>query len=333
MLSSLLKLRRRNLGWWLLGALAGAPACGSSDDDVGTGGASAVGGDTSSGSGGASIGGRESYGGRPTGGALSSGGASGGTLSDGGTATGGAESLGGAVAGGSSGTGGGGDGCLEVTEPKAPQAARSFGFSGTDSDYSLLYDDLCVVPSDCVPPCMERGGTEEFCSASICIDYEPDYCLPPTKWRGVEGALSKSDSIEYSAVTSLSLSNGADHDRLILDDFEFDVPSDATIVGISATIHHAGGGAEEASDQVVRIVKGGVIGETGREKPGYWPLEITPEPYGGPDDLWGETWTPADVNSESFGLAIAALPADSGGRAYVDVAYLEVHYRPAGCDE
>lgn len=215
---------------------------------------------------------------------------------------------------------------MHSSGPKAPASARSHGFSGTDEQYAELYDAPCTVAADCTAPCTERGGSEEFCVDSICIDSEPDYCLPPTKWRGVSGALAEGASIDDAAVTSLSTSNGTEHDRLVVDDFGFEIPEGATIEGITAVIRHAGGGPTECSDQRVRIVKGAAISEEPREKQGYWPVDLTNETYGGQTDLWGETWTPADINSAEFGLAIAALPGDYGGRAYVDIAYLEVHY-------
>jgi hypothetical protein len=50
--------------------------------------------------------------------------------------------------------------------------------------------------------------------------------------------------------------------------------------------------------------------------------------YGGPEDLWGETWTPADLNSEDFGVALNAIYTDTAGngRAYVDIVYVTVNY-------
>jgi hypothetical protein len=157
----------------------------------------------------------------------------------------------------------------------------------------------------------------------VCIEADPNYCLPPTKWRSLEYALSESDSPYDSAVTSLSTGNGDTHDRLIVEDFGFEVPASARIEGITARVRHSSDGA---SDQVVRIVKAGQIGTTPREKEPLWPVEPTYETYGGEDDTWGETWTVEDINNPEFGLAIAALPAELGSRAYVDVVVLEVHY-------
>lgn len=274
-----------------------------------------------------------STGGTPTG--------SGGQEASGGAATesaGGTESLGGQDATGTGGkaigaggndqTGAGGaptDECSRSTGQKAPRAARSFGFSGSDTDYAELYDAPCTVDDDCVAPCTARGGTEEFCGDSICIHSATDYCLPPTKWRAIDQVLTEGTTEDDAAVTSLSTANGAEHDRLIVEDFEFALPETAVILGITATIRRSGG-AQEASDQRVRLVKAGAVSSVPREMPGSWPTTLTAASYGGFTDLWGESWTPSDINSPNFGLAISALPSGTSGRAYVDVVYLEVHY-------
>lgn len=209
------------------------------------------------------------------------------------------------------------------TGPRHARAARSAGFSGTDDQYSELYDQQCSDATDCIAPCVDRGGTGEFCAQHVCIDSTDDYCLPPTKWRGLSAALFEGTDIYDAAVTSLDTSNGAQHDRLIADDFKHEVPSNATIRGISVTIRHASDGA---SDQVVRVIKGGIMGEADRAKPELWPVDLEAAEYGGPEDLWGEEWTPEDVNAADFGVAVAALPASSGSRAYVDIIYTTVHY-------
>lgn len=38
---------------------------------------------------------------------------------------------------------------------------------------------------------------------------------------------------------------------------------------------------------------------------GDWPLSLSVVSYGGEGQLWGETWTPADINSSNFGFGIS----------------------------
>lgn len=52
-------------------------------------------------------------------------------------------------------------------------------------------------------------------------------------------------------------------------------------------------------------MKGGVIGSTNRNLGSYWPTSDTYVSHGSNSDLWGETWTTADINSNGFGVAIS----------------------------
>lgn len=213
-----------------------------------------------------------------------------------------------------------------VAGPQHALRARSVGFAGTDEEYSELYDLPCSSQGDCVSPCVDRGGTEDFCSASVCQGSGAKYCLPPTKWRALSELQSEGTSIDDAAVTSLSLANGSHYDYLIGDNFEFELPASAWIDGIAVTIRRAADAASGAADQAVRIVRGGMIGDLNHARTTPWDSTFEAVEYGGPTDLWGEAWTPAVINSPDFGVAIAVTPA-SGGRAYVDAIQLTVHHR------
>ena len=106
--------------------------------------------------------------------------------------------------------------------------------------------------------------------------------------------------------------------------FGFTIPAPAQIVGIEATIErHSNLGT--ISDARVRIVKGGVVGATERALAGTWPaITDAVVTYGGSSDLWGETWTPADINAGGFGLALSVQ--DSTDLALVDHMTLKVFY-------
>ncbi len=276
-----------------------------------------------------------------TGGDVASGGSgdSGGSGSGGDVTTGGAFAAGGTSSGGDSSggeTGSGGDAaggapaCAAASAgPVLGGSARSSGFSGTDAEYGELYSDPCEADGDCDAPCEERGGTAEFCATSVCIESMPNYCLPPTKWRSLEGALTVGESTADAAVTSLSLANGDEHDLLLVDDFGLEVPADATIVGIVASVRKAKGVTDSVTDYRVQLLKGGELVGDDLGSSDQWPTALTSIDYGSDSELWGETWEPDDVNDEGFGVAIGALPGQSSGRAYVDSIEVTIHYVPA----
>lgn len=264
-------------------------------------------------------------GGSESGGAGASGGSSSGGVASGGSDTGGTSSGG---LGGQNGGTGGGDACgVQTAGPYFPGAARSAGFSGTDAEYAELYDHLCDVPGHCLTPCMAGGGTEAFCAETKCVEGSASFCLPPTKWRALVHVLTEGKRLADAAVTSLSLANGDEHDLLIVDDFGFNLPADAEVVGISASIRKASESADEASDQAVRLVRAGVVGETDRGTDELWPVPLTSVVHGSMSDLWGESWSASDINSEDFGLAMSALPITGSGRAYVDTIAITVYFQ------
>ena len=72
-------------------------------------------------------------------------------------------------------------------------------------------------------------------------------------------------------------------------------------------------------DESVKIVKSdGSFGtEDKANKTTRWPSSDTYFSYGGATDLWSETWTPSDINSSNFGVAIAARSSAFGTTHYL----------------
>ena len=87
-------------------------------------------------------------------------------------------------------------------------------------------------------------------------------------------------------------------------DFGFALPPDAVIEGIQIDFERRG---FKVFDNRVRIVRNGVVGGTDRSIPGDWnAFSDVVRTYGGNGDLWGESWTAADINNANFGFAISA---------------------------
>ena len=110
--------------------------------------------------------------------------------------------------------------------------------------------------------------------------------------------------------------------------FGFAVPPTAVIVGIEVDIERkAGVGVIE--DNAVRIVKGGAAQTTDKSMLGAWPAADTVVTYGSPTDLWGTTWTPADINGAGFGAALSAKDS-AASFAQVDAFGITVYYGVCG---
>jgi hypothetical protein len=107
--------------------------------------------------------------------------------------------------------------------------------------------------------------------------------------------------------------------------FGFSLPSDATVQGILVEWERKLGSGTDCRDNAVRIIKGAVIGSTDRSAGGNWPGSEAYASYGGSSDLWGLTWTAADVNASNFGAALSATTT-SGGQAAVDHVRITITY-------
>ncbi len=114
----------------------------------------------------------------------------------------------------------------------------------------------------------------------------------------------------------------------------FAVPVTATICGIQVDAERRQQGAGtgcSVKDNSVKIVKNGVITGTEHASTLVYPgLDIYGS-YGGPNDLWGTTWTPSDINATNFGVAYSTcLKTDAVGifmSAEIDHMQITVFYK------
>ncbi len=124
--------------------------------------------------------------------------------------------------------------------------------------------------------------------------------------------------------TTSALAGGTGNtQRLQATNFGFSVPVGATITGITVEVTRAGAAAGDVSDVIVKLLKAGSIVGTDKSSPATWPISFTSTTYGG--DLWGTTWTPAQVNASDFGVSVQANIV-SGNLALVDAIRLRVNY-------
>lgn len=152
--------------------------------------------------------------------------------------------------------------------------------------------------------------------------------LPETgkAWSNVDSVTAPDGN--YATVI---LQNGEVSDALQATGFGFDIPPEATILGIEVSVLRgsSSGTSPFIRDHAVRLVKGGTPAGDDRAVGTKWPTTLAEALYGGPGDLWGSTWTPEDVSSEDFGivLAAAAHPIDATPlSASVDAVQITVTY-------
>lgn len=123
-----------------------------------------------------------------------------------------------------------------------------------------------------------------------------------------------------------TLTAGQTSVRLKITDYGFTVPGGATITGIKVDITRYAT-SEDIQDLQVRLVKGGLTQTHDKAAGGNWPDgdNIGTVSYGGDADLWGDTWTPANINDAGFG-AVLRVQTVGGDTANVDGLEITVYY-------
>src|SRR5574343_1720751 len=116
------------------------------------------------------------------------------------------------------------------------------------------------------------------------------------------------------------------------------VPTGATINGIKVEIEKMSvnnSATNYCQDSEVKIIKAdGTIGTTNRaDTTTKWGTSDAYATHGSNSDLWGETWTSADINDADFGVAISAkivVPNKANNTIYIDHIRITVYYTVAG---
>lgn len=201
----------------------------------------------------------------------------------------------GAVAGG-----GGGGACAESNTNRT-------GGAGAAGQVTITY-----TPSG-------GGGTGTVtASPTLCVN---DTTIGSRAWSTLNGPFASDDVWATASGTNSQITN-----YLKCTGYGFAIPAGAIITGITAGVEaHS---RRTMRDYAVQLVKADMIQATN-----YATNTRLPDPdaytyYGGATDLWGNTWTAADINDPNFGMAFAAQrgPYATSDTAYVDHMPITIDY-------
>lgn len=217
------------------------------------------------------------------------------------------------------------------TSSTLASAARSSGFSGTDTAYYAIFGASCSASGDCAPACVTAGGTTASCqSGSQCLaGTGPDGglgCVPPTYWLDPTGAFSESGSTASAA--QIVLVTEPYHDAILVSDFKLVIPDTAAVTGVQFDVRRASIDGN-ALDDVVSLSGVASGGGTNHANTDPWPASLTVTTYGGPGDDWGASLTPAILRDASFGISLSATytgTSSGNEHAYIDSVRLTVFY-------
>jgi len=148
-------------------------------------------------------------------------------------------------------------------------------------------------------------------------------------WASAANVVSSNNSHAYaSAVIGLI---GVETKMMKVSGFNFNIPVASAIDGITVEIERkASGFLYNVKDEKVYLLKEANTTGVNRAKTGVkWSSSDGVASYGGANDLWGATWTVANINSSKFGVG---LTVDVDGfanllpKASVDNIRITVHY-------
>lgn len=121
-------------------------------------------------------------------------------------------------------------------------------------------------------------------------------------WSTVDNAKLSDDA--YATATP----GAFETEHLVAKGFGFTIGASEAITGIRVEFERKAAAAATGLDFSVRLLKGGVVQGDNRASLSNWPTADAYAMYpadGGNSDLWGLTWTPADINDPNFGVAIS----------------------------
>lgn len=108
--------------------------------------------------------------------------------------------------------------------------------------------------------------------------------------------------------------------------FGFAIPGGKTINGIKLEVK-VGGDTTSGNDSSVKLVKGSTISGSDRSAgAAIVNGAAVYETFGGSSDLWGLAWTPADINSATFGAVYSASSAGIFTTISVDAMRITVYF-------
>jgi Secretion system C-terminal sorting domain len=132
----------------------------------------------------------------------------------------------------------------------------------------------------------------------------------------------------------VNLSAGETSKYLEVSDYGWVIPVGATILGIQVKIEgHQENFAANFADASIVLMQAGSPVSTDRAGTGYYDDKDYTNTYGSSTDLWGTTWTPADIMDPGFGVLYSVTRLSGTGTYYMYVDYVEltVYYTGVGC--
>jgi hypothetical protein len=157
----------------------------------------------------------------------------------------------------------------------------------------------------------------------------PSSCTDDNSFLGAAWSNPSNAQTDNGTGATATLPPDERSDYLNCQNYGFAITS-SSIDGIVVTVDRKATGTDiSVDDERVRLVKGGVVGTTDKQTNTAWPTTYADATYGSSSDLWGDTWSEANIEATNFGAVVSAFNSDLvSGTATVDIDVIEitVHY-------
>ncbi len=143
-------------------------------------------------------------------------------------------------------------------------------------------------------------------------------------WQAPQNAVGDTPG----SMTSVVVDRNEVSDPLRLTKFGFNIPVGATIAGIEVTLLTTGSDEPDGGHGVSLSKDGTIAAGSTNVVSGSWSTGTVT--IGGPSELWGTTWTAAELNTANFGLIIQIESGSNGDTFQLFSAQVEVTYTSGG---
>jgi hypothetical protein len=108
--------------------------------------------------------------------------------------------------------------------------------------------------------------------------------------------------------------------------FGFAIPAAAQIKGITVTVERNASATSSIRDNSVLLQKSSTVAAPTNKAvtSTSWSTSDTGKTYGSTTDLWGATWTPAEINASTFGLRFQAKNVNTTSSRTASLDYVEI---------
>lgn len=182
--------------------------------------------------------------------------------------------------------------------PVTPSSNTYYNLAGTGVTCPHTYIVLGSNPCAGVP-------------GSVTVTMSPGSCVNTTGIGTVAWTPSPTTNVNASDNLYATATVNGTTNYLKCTGYNFAIPATATILGVVVNVERKSSSTSRTTDGAMRLVKAGVIGTVDRSTTTVYPATDTYEAHGTPSDLWGTTWTPADINLATFGAAFAVKTTKS----------------------